>query len=200
MGKSQGRKTFRPYNICLNYGCIIFIQIVITDTRLGIITNSSTIMDLFDNAEGECCVVYNALTESKFNINLRGVVCGTTADAGMDIVSSDVQNDILTQDATSDVRDAGFDIAEIRDYDIFDTSDVTDIADALSDDIYSDEGLDSVDSDTIREDIRDSNTGDIEVSDTELEDNARSDDIVKVSDIRSDQSEESSGCSCSVVE
>ena len=157
-------------------------------------------MDLFNNAEGECCVVYNALTESKFNINLRGVVCGTTADAGMDIVSSDVQNDILTQDATSDVRDVGFDIAEIRDYDILDTSDVTDIADALSNDIYSDEGLDSVDSDTIREDIRDSNTGDIEVSDTELEDNARSDDIVKVSDIRSDQSEESSGCSCSVVE
>ncbi len=107
----------------------------------------------------------------------------TTADAGMDIVSSDVQNDILTQDATFDVRDAGFDIA-----------------DAISDDIYSDEGLDSVDSDTIREGIRDSNTGDIEVSDTELEDNARTDDIVKVSDIRSDQSEESSGCSCSVVE
>jgi hypothetical protein len=140
-------------------------------------------MDLFNNAEGECCLVYNALTESKFNINLRGVVCGTTADAGMDIVSSDVQNDILTRDATSDVRDAGFDIA-----------------DAISDDIYSDEGLDSVDSDTIREGIRDSNTGDIEVSDTELEDNARTDDIVKVSDIRSDQSEESSGCSCSVVE
>jgi len=107
----------------------------------------------------------------------------------------------LTPDATSDVRDAGFDIAEIRDYDILDTSDVTDIGDALSDVIYySDEGLDSVDSDTIREDIRDSNTGDIEVSDTELEDNTRSDDIVKVSDIRSNQSEESSGCSCSVVE
>jgi len=118
----------------------------------------------------------------------------------MDIVSSDVQNDILTQDATSDVRDVGFDIAEIRDYDILDTSDVTDIADALSNDIYSDEGLDSVDSDTIREDIRDSNTGDIEVSDTELEDNARSDDIAKISDIRSDQSGKSSGCSCSVVE
>ena len=183
MPKSQGRKNFRPYNICLNDGCIIFIQIVITDTRLGIITNSSTIMDLFDNAEGECCMMYNALTESKFNINLRGAVYSTPADAGMDIVSSDVQNVILNQDATPDVRDAGFDIA-----------------DAISDNIYSDEGLDSVDSDTIREDIWDSNTGDIEVSDTELEDNARSDDIVRVSDSRSDQSEESSGCSCSVVE
>jgi len=59
--------------------------------------------DLYPNDTATCCVVYQALIESKFTINLRGLACaepdgGTAADAGLDAAAPD-----------AGAADAGFD-------------------------------------------------------------------------------------------
>lgn len=156
-------------------------------------------LELYENKDGECCVVYKALTESKFTINLRGIICDEPLDAGTDagmdisdVVSTDIIQDIASKDAEADIQDIN-DVVDIVNEDIQDTNfkDII-IEDTISDD--SDFTTDIISADTVQQDI-------INNEDISVQDNWESVDIVQTTDTKEEKGNESSdGCSCSMVE
>ncbi len=158
-------------------------------------------LELYDNANNECCEVYKALSESKFDIDLRGIVCSSLEDAGPDIYADTMLIDADESDSEyKDIFDTNAD-------DIFDVT-IEDIPEIMSEDIdvQDDEYLDElniIDSeieDNGGSEIKDVGYSDILLEDTLVEDTKGINDILK-EDIDHSKSEDSSeGCSCAFIE
>ncbi|MCX7943449.1 MAG: M4 family metallopeptidase [Deltaproteobacteria bacterium] len=156
-------------------------------------------MELYNNNEGECCVVYRALTESKFNINLRGLACPPISDAGLTDAIVD------TLDYIGE-KDAGNDVFYTEDSEYFDNANDASI-DTV--DIEShDTALDVPSFDVLDEEVED-----IEKAEDIIDDKGIDDGIEKTKDVSENinvdqisdgnitQSDESSsGCSCSFID
>ncbi|MGC9043407.1 MAG: hypothetical protein ACP5KG_06075 [Myxococcota bacterium] len=152
-------------------------------------------LELYNNQEGECCEVYKALTESKFTINLRGIVCGKAEDAGIDVVA-DSSIDVFIKDAGVDAipEDSIMDIDNTDD--ILDTysEEMKDADNLIEDQISIDEGIsDSPSADDILPDIISEDISTIDINEVV--------DILEIKDAKKeDKGDSSGGCSCSIIE
>lgn len=160
-------------------------------------------MELYNNNDGECCAVFRALTESKFTINTRGVVCSEPVDAGPDVtsdvvsdISSDAPSDVIISDIKEDVsiQDAIMDVsADISDFGLEDFNDIVTEDILVTDEIADNLEILDTTEDTVPKDNR--------ISEDAEEDAGVITDISQVIDSGQSKSEESSeGCSCSVIE
>lgn len=150
-------------------------------------------LELYNNSEGECCIVAHALSESKFTIDLRGVICGTDIDAGMD-AGDDALVDIPVDDAAEDIF---HDISDIDSNDVVDIVDIADdkLPDLITiDDVYYEDSKDKDVADLPNIDI----LLDYLLEDTATSSDAIYEDILITKDSATESEDLSSGCSCAI--